>query len=104
MRVENLSVKNFRNISEATLHPDRAINFLVGPNGIGKTSMIEALGLLATLRSFRDSKTASLIKWGTSRGEVACALTFDDSNSGEWKTNLRVSLQMTCQEAQKASK
>jgi DNA replication and repair protein RecF len=37
---------------------------IVGANGIGKTNLLEALGLLATLKSFRGAPTESLIRRG----------------------------------------
>ncbi len=104
MKVEKLTLNNFRNISHATFCPDSRLNFLVGANGQGKTSFVEALGLLATLRSFRESKSASLVKWGTTSGEVSCELTFKDAASGEWRTNLKVNFQMPAPDQPKCSK
>ena len=40
---------------------------IVGPNGIGKTNLLEAIGLLATLKSFRGAPTESLIRRGAER-------------------------------------
>ncbi|MEO5969856.1 MAG: DNA replication/repair protein RecF [Bdellovibrionia bacterium] len=104
MKVQYLSLKNFRNIEETHFKPDPNLNLLVGLNGQGKTSIIEALGLLATLRSFRDSKNANLIRWGTSAGQVECTVVSDDTSQGEWKTDLRISFQVTDRIAHKASK
>ena len=61
MKVQYLSLKNFRNVEETVFKPDPGLNVLVGLNGQGKTSIIEAISLLATLRSFRDSKIFNLI-------------------------------------------
>lgn len=104
MKVERLSLRNFRNIADADLFPEKTVNFLVGRNGQGKTSFIEALGFLSTLRSFRESKTASVIRWENSVAEVSCTLLDDVSIHGEWKTNLRVNFQMTDAARQKTQK
>lgn len=53
-----------RNIlsGELNLHPN--LNLIHGENGSGKTSILEALHLLASGKSFRTSKTSSLISVG----------------------------------------
>lgn len=104
MKVQYLSLKNFRNIQETHFRPNPNLNLLVGLNGQGKTSIIEALGLLATLRSFRDSKTIHLIRWGSLAGQIDCTIASDDLSHGEWKTDLRVEFQVTDKINHKASK
>jgi DNA replication and repair protein RecF len=104
MKVQYLSLKNFRNIEATQFKPDPNLNLLVGLNGQGKTTIIEALGLLATLRSFRDSKTIDLIRCGTFAGQIDCTIVSDDTSQGEWKTDLRVTFQVTDRISYKASK
>jgi DNA replication and repair protein RecF len=58
----------------------------LGENGQGKTSFLEALGYLATLRSFRGAKSEEVLKWGELTSEVACKLTGQEG----WETNLKV--------------
>jgi DNA replication and repair protein RecF len=84
--VSELVLRNFRNISESRFKPDPGINFILGENGQGKTSFLEALGYLATLRSFRNSKSEEVLKWGESTSEVSCKLIGDEG----WETNLKV--------------
>lgn len=59
--LRSLKLRNFRNHSGffAEFTPAGAV--LVGPNGAGKTSVIEAIYLLATLRSFRHSHTRDMM-------------------------------------------
>src|SRR4051812_25238431 len=104
MKVDRLILKNFRNIREATLYPDPSINFLMGANGQGKTSFIEALGYLATLRSFREAKTPQVISWDAQASEVLCSVSAEDSSHGDWKTDLKLSFQITDPHRQKATK
>ena len=42
------------------IEPDM-VNVLYGPNGCGKTSVLEAISSLALARSFRGSQTSHLI-------------------------------------------
>jgi DNA replication and repair protein RecF len=70
VRVEQLELVDFRNIREAKLDLSPGLNIFVGPNAQGKTSLLEAVGLLARGRSFRTEETRSLIRRGASRLEV----------------------------------
>ena len=62
--VERLRVRDLRNIREASLELGPGLNVFVGRNGQGKTSLLEAVGLLARGRSFRTEDTASMIRRG----------------------------------------
>jgi DNA replication and repair protein RecF len=62
MRLSHLSLRNFRNISTLEINPHQTLNFFVGENAQGKTSLIEAIYLLSTLKSFRTGKLADLIQ------------------------------------------
>lgn len=107
MKVERLTLRNFRNIEETTLEPDPQLNFLVGANGQGKTSFLEALAFLATLRSFRGSKTPEVIRWGCEASDVLCTLASDgtiEDGLESWKTDLKLSFAFTDAARQKASK
>jgi hypothetical protein len=44
---ESLRINNFRGIKDLSLEPLRGVNLLVGPNNIGKTSVLEAAFLLS---------------------------------------------------------
>ncbi|MBC7693008.1 MAG: DNA replication/repair protein RecF [Methylotenera sp.] len=85
MKVEKLTLRNFRNIEQSSLHPHAHLNFLVGINGQGKTSFIEALSFLSTLRSFRGAKNDEVIRWDTEWSEISCIL-----SEGDWKTEIKV--------------
>jgi DNA replication and repair protein RecF len=43
---------------------------LVGPNGVGKTNVVEAIGLLSTLSSHRVSSDAPLVRFGANQAIV----------------------------------
>ena len=59
--LKSLSITSIRNILQAELKLSSGINLLQGENGSGKTSVLEAIHLLASGRSFRTSKPGTLI-------------------------------------------
>ena len=67
MSLGQLSVQNLRCLHQADLelHPGR--NLIVGANGSGKTSLLEAIYLLGRGRSFRTRNSERLITHGESR-------------------------------------
>lgn len=64
MALLNLQLKDFRNIRHARLVPAAGINLLVGPNGSGKTSILEAIHYLGFGRSFRTHLSGRVIQQG----------------------------------------
>ncbi|HEU4318490.1 MAG TPA: DNA replication/repair protein RecF [Acidimicrobiia bacterium] len=61
MRVDWVSLVNFRSYPELEWHPDPGVNLLIGPNGAGKTNLLEAVSYLATLKSFRSVPDSAVI-------------------------------------------
>lgn len=56
MSVAKLVTHNFRNLNDATIDFHPKLNFFVGDNGSGKSSLLEALFFLGHGKSFRTSK------------------------------------------------
>lgn len=91
MKVADLRLRRFRNARELQIKPSSQLNFFLGSNGRGKTSVLEALGFVASLRSFRGSKTPEVILWNHSDAEVQAVLTPDDAfQDSEFKTEVKV--------------
>lgn len=61
MSLEHLSIRGFRNLASVDLDPNSGINWLFGDNGAGKTSVLEAIYLLARGRSFRSAQIGAVI-------------------------------------------
>jgi DNA replication and repair protein RecF len=61
--LKNLQLINFRKFSYIKLEFSEGINFIIGENGAGKTTIIEAISYLSIPRSFRGVKDEFLIKF-----------------------------------------
>ena len=64
MSLQQLSIQRLRNLHQVELHFDVGINLFYGLNASGKTSVLEAIHMLALGRSFRSLKLASVIAQG----------------------------------------
>ncbi|WGL15360.1 DNA replication/repair protein RecF [Microbulbifer bruguierae] len=64
MALSRLVLSNFRNISAADLQLAPAVNLFCGANGEGKTSLLEAVHMLASGRSFRSRQAQAVITHG----------------------------------------
>lgn len=62
--IERFSCSGFRNLGPLEWRPDNGPQVVVGSNGAGKTSLLEALYLLATSRSFRGARPAECCRRG----------------------------------------
>jgi DNA replication and repair protein RecF len=62
MYLDSLYLKNFRLYKEKNLSFAPHLNVIIGPNGSGKTTILEAIHLLMTGRSFRTSQIKELIQ------------------------------------------
>jgi DNA replication and repair protein RecF len=68
--VSALSVTDFRSYPSAVLDLVPGVTALVGPNGQGKTNLVEAIGYLATLGSHRVALDAPMVRMGAERAVV----------------------------------
>ena len=64
MQIGCLEALEYRNYRALSWQPSSSLNLLVGPNGQGKTNLLEALAVLLTGRSFRTTRLAELPRWG----------------------------------------
>ena len=72
MLVRSLSLIDFRSYSTADVDFAPGLTVIVGPNGHGKTNLLEAVGLAAGLGSFRGAVDAALIKHDADSAVVRC--------------------------------
>ena len=59
--INNISLRNFRSYENFTRDFKPGVNKIIGPNATGKTNIIEAIGLMTQISSFRSALTADLV-------------------------------------------
>ncbi|MGW3951811.1 DNA replication/repair protein RecF [Streptomyces sp. NPDC004752] len=70
MHVTHLSLADFRSYARVEVPLDPGVTAFVGPNGQGKTNLVEAVGYLATLGSHRVASDAPLVRVGAERAII----------------------------------
>ncbi len=70
MKVTRLHLRQFRRFTEVAIAPGEGVNLILGANGAGKTSVLEALHLMAYGRSFRGRVRDGLVREGAEALEV----------------------------------
>lgn len=60
-----LVLSAFRNFERGVFSPGPRLNVIAGDNGQGKTSLLEALYFVATTRSFRSERLATMVRHGS---------------------------------------
>lgn len=79
MTLELLELCELRNLQSVRLEPHPRLNILWGRNGQGKTSLLEAIFLLANGKSFRSSRFQDVIRYGARECRLAAVV--DDGGS-----------------------
>lgn len=77
MYVRALSLADFRSWGSADVAFDAGVSVLIGPNGQGKTNVVEAIGYVGTLDSHRVATDVPLVRAGAERAIVRAALVRD---------------------------
>ena len=70
MLLRHLWLTDFRNYHQVELELPAGLTAIVGDNGQGKSNLLEAVGYLATLGSFRGAPVEALVRHGTSTATV----------------------------------
>lgn len=75
MRLRQLWLRDFRSYGELELSFPDGLTCIIGENGIGKTNLLEAVGYLVHLKSFRGAEPAAMVKIGADRAVVRAEAT-----------------------------
>jgi DNA replication and repair protein RecF len=75
--VRRLELIDFRSYERVELDLEPGGNVFVGPNGVGKTNLLEALGYVATLASHRVATDAPLVRVGATAAVLRCEIGHD---------------------------
>jgi DNA replication and repair protein RecF len=81
LRLDWLSLAGFRSYGDLSFRPDPEVNLLVGRNGAGKSNLMEAIGYLAALKSFRGAPDEALVGYDLDSAVVRGEVFSDDVGS-----------------------
>mgnify|MGYP000113614235 CR=1 FL=1 len=76
-QLTRIRLAHFRNFKELDIEFTGGLNAIVGPNAIGKTTLLEAIHFLSIGRSFRTGKLQEVIKKGESNFSIQAFFTKD---------------------------
>ena len=80
MTLHRIELLDFRIFSAATFTPEaEGATVISGPNGTGKTSVLEAMVYLGTQRSFRGAPREAMVRTGADRAIIRAELQGEDS-------------------------
>lgn len=65
MTIRHLGIENFRILENVRLEPSPRLNLIFGDNAAGKTSVLEAVTVLSSARSFRSASLSDLVRHGS---------------------------------------
>jgi DNA replication and repair protein RecF len=71
MKITGIELENFRNYKNLSLLFDSDVSVLYGPNGQGKTNILEAIYLCSCLRSHRTSRDSDMVIHGEEEYRVS---------------------------------
>lgn len=86
MRVSSVSADRFRSLEEAALELGPGSTAVFGPNGSGKTNLLEAAFFGLTGKSFRTADRRDLIPFGSDHARVRVSVEAEDGVVHEFMT------------------
>jgi DNA replication and repair protein RecF len=81
VHLTRLALTDFRSYAAADLALGPGVTTLLGPNGEGKTNVVEAAGYVSTLGSHRVGTDAPLVRRGAERAILRAAITSAERDS-----------------------
>ena len=76
--IGRIELVDFRNHRRSVIDLSPGVTAVLGRNGQGKTSLVEAVGFLATLRSFRGVTSDALVRDGAATAYVRAVVVHSD--------------------------
>ena len=74
MKITSLKLHNYRNVARGSYDFSAARVLFLGPNGAGKSNLLEAIGFLSVLRSFRGAPAREMMKLDEHEFTIAAKL------------------------------
>jgi len=87
MHLAWLELRDFRSYEGLRFEPELGLNVLVGDNGAGKTNVLEAVGYLSRLGSFRGAPDSALVRTGAEAAVLRGGL---ERESGELRVEVEI--------------
>ena len=78
--INKLEIQYLRNIKKISLSPNKDYNLFFGNNGSGKSSLLEAIGLISTGKSFRSHLKSRIITHGCEQMMLFASIVSNDGN------------------------
>jgi DNA replication and repair protein RecF len=78
--IKSMTLTNIRNFEHKDVIFQKDMTYMYGPNGSGKTTILEAIHLIATTKSHRTSEEKEVIKEGAPFGKITLV---DDQHTYE---------------------
>src|SRR5690606_3118854 len=80
MLLQQLHLTQYRNIDKASIELHPKLTIFLGPNGVGKTNILESIHLLSFPRSFRGHKDELLKQWDQDFSRVEGLIKRDEAS------------------------
>jgi len=74
VRINSIQLDSFRNIENQKIDLCPGMNLFIGNNGQGKTNILEAIHMLSSLRSFRNSRISEMICHGKTNAQLSASV------------------------------
>ena len=81
--IDNLRVRDFRSHQDIQLRPGKASVLIVGANGVGKTSILEAISIFSYGKGIRNAKFYDMINKDKDNFSVDFIQNFEPSGSSK---------------------
>lgn len=92
MRLLRLQLSDYRNFHRLDLGLGAGASAFLGANAQGKTNLLEAIYLLATMRDLRAETEAQLIRWEATEDPLPAARVVGEGETGDGKLKLEVAI------------
>mgnify|MGYP001435761367 CR=1 FL=1 len=80
MHINKLSFQNLRGLELIALDPSKSLNFIVGPNNAGKTTILESIYLLSCSKTFRGTHLDKMIQNGKNCFKIVSKISDNNLN------------------------
>lgn len=88
MHLEKFFITQFRNLESGSIELSPDVNMFVGPNGHGKTNILEAIQFFKFGKSFRVNHDTDMIRFGESFFRIAVECMYDTEARDEFSASV----------------